>query len=156
MEICGDATAHGDVVPPRTVPRAPGGEPGGEPGGAGPSVALPGAPPPLAPSAAGRSLSDGKKQEARTKNQEPRTKNQEDVYDNCSGGQIRLFRVQGLAGAIRTPRSPADGQRSGSLTSPIFRALVKQVVCACAAGDLCMAVCIFKLSLSVFLFKLSL
>ena len=81
MEICGDATAHGDVVPPRTVPRAPGGEPGGEPGGAGPSVALPGAPPPLAPSAAGRSLSDGKKQEARTKNQEPRTKNQEDVYD---------------------------------------------------------------------------
>ncbi len=61
-------------------------------------------------------------------------------------------RVQGLAGAIRTPPAPAVGQalavrRSGSPTSPIFRALLKQVVCARATGDLCMAVCIFKLSL---------
>ena len=56
-------------------------------------------------------------------------------------------RVQGLAGAIRTPPAPAVRQRSGSPTSPLFRALLQQVVCACAAGALCMSVRIFKLSL---------
>jgi hypothetical protein len=59
-------------------------------------------------------------------------------------------RVQGLAGAIRTPPAPAVRQRSGSPTSPIFRALLQQVVCACIAGALCMSVCIFKLSLQFF------
>lgn len=56
-------------------------------------------------------------------------------------------RVQGLAGAIRTPPAPVVGQRSGSPTSPIFRALLQQVVCACAADALYMSVCIFELSL---------